>query len=60
MTRTLIEGKLLEMAQEPKNAQIVTQAISDNLIIFLADENGLICKCNSRERTTHLSQLVDT
>ena len=43
ITRQLIEGKLLEMDREPKNAQVVTQGTSENSIIFLVDENGVIC-----------------
>ena len=59
ITRQLIEGKLLEMDREPKNAQVVTQGTSENSIIFLVDENGVICKCDSREHMTHVSQPVD-
>ena len=59
MTRQLIEGKLLEMGREPKNAQVVTQGTSENSVIFLVEENGVICKYDSCKRTTHVSQLVD-
>ena len=59
MTRQLIEAKLLEMDWEPKNAQVITQITSENSAIFLVDENGVICKNNSRERETHVRQLGD-
>ena len=58
ITRQLIEGKLLEMDREPKNAQVITQGTSENSVIFLVDENGVICKYDSRECTTHVSRLV--
>ena len=47
------------MNREPKNAQVVTQGTSENSVIFLVDENSVICKYDSRERTTHVSQPVD-
>ena len=50
----------MEMDREPKNAQVVTQGTSENSVIFLVDENGVICKYDSRECTTHVSQPVDT
>ena len=46
------------MDKEPKNAQVVAQGTSENPVIFLVDENGVICKHDSRERTTHVSQPV--
>ena len=59
-TRQLIEAKLLEMDREPKNAKVITQITSENSAIFLVDENGVICKYNSRERETHVRQPGDT
>ena len=47
------------MDREPKNAQVVTQATSENSVIFLVDENGVICKYDSCEHMTHMSQPVD-
>ena len=59
LPRQLIDGKLLEIDREPKNAQVITQATSENSVIFLVGESGVIGKYDSRERTTHMSQLVD-
>ena len=58
VTRQLIEGKLMEMGKEPRNAQVVIQ--SENSAIYLIDENGIICVCEPREHvTTHETQPVD-
>lgn len=51
ITRQMMEVKLLEKHQVPKNVQVVTQATSETLVIFLVDKNDVICKYNSREPT---------
>ena len=57
MTRQMIEGKLLEMDWEPKNAQVVTQATSENSIIFLVDQSSVMY--NLHKHITHVNQPVD-
>ena len=57
MTRKMIEGKLLEMDWEPENAQVVTQATSENSVIFLVDQSSVMY--NSHEHITHVNQPVD-
>ena len=38
VTRQLIEGKLMEMEREPKNAQVVIQDTSENPAISLIED----------------------
>ena len=60
VTRQLIEGKLMKMEREPKNAQVIIQDTSENSAISLIDENGIIWVYKPHEHVTHVSQPVDT
>lgn len=59
VTRQLIEGKLIELDREPRNAQVVVEDTSENSSIFLIDESGIICAHKPREHVTHVSQPAD-
>ena len=56
VTRQIIEGKLLELEKEPRNAQVVVQESSEDPTIFLIDEEGIICISKPREQITHVSE----
>ena len=43
VTRQLIEGKLMEMGKELPNVQVVVQGTDENSVLFLINEDGIIC-----------------
>ena len=53
----MIEERLLEMDWEPENAQVITQATSENSVTFLVDQSSVMY--NSHEHITHVNQPVD-
>jgi len=54
VTRQIIEGKLLEMEKESRNAQVVVQEPSENTTIFLINEDNIICTAKPCEQMTHM------
>ena len=50
VTRPLIEGKLLEVEREPRNAHVVIQDSSENTTSLV----GVICVLKSHEQMTRM------
>jgi len=55
--RQLIEGKLIEMYEEPQNVQVIVQGKNESAHMFLISENCTIK--HAHDHVPHMSQLVD-
>ena len=60
VTRQLIEGKLMEMEWEPKNAQVIIQDTSENSAISLIEDmRGLKTDTNFFLKTASGEQVIE-